>query len=108
MVLINGLYTGVRRYVLPMFPSPCGDYGSYQGTGIAVAQQERQVSVPLRGLWFLSGNTQSTHSPIHDKNSMFPSPCGDYGSYRQDAQCFNGRLEGKVSVPLRGLWFLSF
>lgn len=37
----------------------------------------------------------------------FPSPCGDYGSYRQhyDYKCIPRNQE--VSVPLRGLWFLS-
>ena len=37
------------------------------------------VSVPLRGLWFLS------LEPEYDKYDKytfkFPSPCGDYGSY---------------------------
>ena len=112
-----------------MFPSPCGDYGSY----------------PL----------QADANELFA--SLFPSPCGDYGSYRcfDDADrvvvedCFRplagimvlikgpegrGRnssptgfrplagimvlitgnrhtdetsLVKRVSVPLRGLWFLS-
>ena len=41
-----------------------------------------QVSVPLRGLWFLSIQTRI----IEDVNDYdeFPSPCGDYGSYLRD------------------------
>ena len=34
-------------------------------------------SVPLRGLWFLS--VQSDNDEM--KEAVFPSPCGDYGSY---------------------------
>ena len=36
------------------------------------------VSVPLRGLWFLSA-----HGPLEweKMTDEFPSPCGDYGSY---------------------------
>ncbi len=37
------------------------------------------VSVPLRGLWFLSSKRR-----IEDRQTQgdeFPSPCGDYGSY---------------------------
>ena len=37
-----------------------------------------KVSVPLRGLWFLSlGFDSNAPFPFE----MFPSPCGDYGSY---------------------------
>ena len=37
------------------------------------------ISVPLRGLWFLSREDDN-----HDRRrkEKFPSPCGDYGSYR--------------------------
>ena len=35
------------------------------------------VSVPLRGLWFLSWEN-SCDIPLFE---WFPSPCGDYGSY---------------------------
>ena len=41
-----------------MFPSPCGDYGSYHKIG-------KQ--------WFL-----------YAKYQAFPSPCGDYGSYLEN------------------------
>ncbi len=87
------------------------------------------VSVPLRGLWFLSRNGEITM--IRHYWHKFPSPCGDYGSYRRQ-HCYQVHREGKsfrplagimvliignhekgrhnnikVSVPLRGLWFLS-
>ena len=40
---------------------------------------DRQISVPLRGLWFLS-MLEEVKDVILD---IFPSPCGDYGSYRR-------------------------
>ena len=86
------------------FPSPCGDYGSYHLESCNDWEWKRQVSVPLRGLWFLS-----THLIISMKRCLktFPSPCGDYGSYPDLG--LNPNNDGKiiVSVPLRGLWFLS-
>ena len=38
---------------------------------------EPHVSVPLRGLWFLSRQQHDEQG----KGIVFPSPCGDYGSY---------------------------
>ena len=38
---------------------------------------------------------------------MFPSPCGDYGSYRHLVAEREVHMLIQVSVPLRGLWFLS-
>ncbi len=158
------------------FPSPCGDYGSYRHgtrsycsfklesfrplagimvliakTASLITSAETLVSVPLRGLWFLSGREkvmrkevyesfrplagimvlinligddlayllQQFPSPCGDYGSYpasspdkawfcnsFPSPCGDYGSYHISTR--NGsRPLLIVSVPLRGLWFLS-
>jgi hypothetical protein len=44
---------------------------------------------------------------IITKQTMFPSPCGDYGSYLLN-ECLPLRYDVRVvSVPLRGLWFLS-
>ena len=37
-----------------------------------------EVSVPLRGLWFLSIFYGKQEKSNH---RLFPSPCGDYGSY---------------------------
>ena len=39
------------------------------------------VSVPLRGLWFLS-NRFVRHIALSFRILSFPSPCGDYGSYQ--------------------------
>ena len=38
------------------------------------------VSVPLRGLWFLS--ILFAQEICFSEPCKFPSPCGDYGSYR--------------------------
>ena len=65
--------------IINRFPSPCGDYGSYQALGVD-------------DKWF--------------SFRLFPSPCGDYGSYR-DMFGLKSQLAQSVSVPLRGLWFLS-
>ena len=87
-----------------MFPSPCGDYGSYPHGKNASQNRQGQVSVPLRGLWFLS-RVLSTFSV--SKSSLFPSPCGDYGSYQLRKHPKEWLHTHFVSVPLRGLWFLS-
>ena len=60
------------------FPSPCGDYGSYRGIYMCVIA-------------------------VYE----FPSPCGDYGSYRRPFPSHRKRRQIYISVPLRGLWFLS-
>ena len=39
---------------LTKFPSPCGDYGSYRQKVMQSMESFYTVSVPLRGLWFLS------------------------------------------------------
>ena len=112
------------------FPSPCGDYGSYRhGLWHWLVRRREAVSVPLRGLWFLSNlmNLCATPrpwkfpSPCGDYGSYlkltrelrvhglvaFPSPCGDYGSYLYVVTTLTSRGAYPVSVPLRGLWFLS-
>ena len=60
------------------FPSPCGDYGSYLFAGTWVEEYKDEISVPLRGLWFLS---QALRRRLIALRLKFPSPCGDYGSY---------------------------
>ena len=87
------------------------------------------VSVPLRGLWFLSKTRKNKSSfpswgfpsPYGDYGSyqrklfkrmasavaLFPSPYGDYGSYQYCPYGINVSYDSMVSVPLRGLWFLS-
>ena len=77
MVLI-GIHFLRKAQAEKIFPSPCGDYGSYQYVIDGIAYT-RILSVPLRGLWFLS-------------------PTQSFRGYYQS---------GFLSVPLRGLWFLS-
>ena len=104
MVLIAARVRKYRKKKKALFPSPCGDYGSYLPmavygcfsgiisfrplAGIMVLIKDTathyylayiRVSVPLRGLWFLS-------------------PTQSFRGYYQS---------GFLSVPLRGLWFLS-
>ena len=67
--------------------------------------RKQYVSVPLRGLWFLSAEQDQAVGPFPLR---FPSPYGDYGSYLYREKVDDERLIGLlVSVPLRGLWFLS-
>ena len=62
------------------FPSPYGDCGSYlRDSEEQATVQSRHVSVPLRGLWFLSVLKTAFNANFEIK---FPSPYGDYGSYR--------------------------
>ena len=68
----------MEERVKKQFPSPCGDYGSYLGHGQPKSGRAL-VSVPLRGLWFLSRKEEKNMATYEDI----------------------------VSVPLRGLWFLS-
>ena len=111
------------------FPSPCGDYGSYQNIMTMLKKTTYTVSVPLRGLWFLSYYSVDINDDeiadvsvplrglwfLSDSQGFtpicvqkkFPSPCGDYGSYRNCIGQYKKQGAVKVSVPLRGLWFLS-
>ena len=68
-----------RKWLLEKFPSPCGDYGSYRTASRHYWLYDGTVSVPLRGLWFLSGECFFVCGRCL---VVFPSPCGDYGSYR--------------------------
>ena len=61
------------------FPSPYGDYGSYPDDLGCIGQDA----------------------------SWFPSPYGDYGSYLRKGGIEYEKIYVEVSVPLRGLWFLS-
>ena len=107
-----------------MFPSPYGDCGSYRLmkkddikpgltsfrplTGIVVLINivamelmfpTQVVSVPLRGLWFLSSKMRTaTISSILE----FPSPYGDCGSY-QIKRKFKKVLDKRCFRPLTGI-----
>ena len=78
MVLISYMIAP-DMHNLPQFPSPYGDYGSYLAHG---------------------------GSRVYELTTGFPSPYGDYGSYQAIAKA-EDKSVGQVSVPLRGLWFLS-
>ena len=131
IIIINILPTRGTATIELLFsyPSPCGDYGSYQlGISKSLYEKIEYVSVPLRGLWFLSIDDfadalkrfNQFPSPCGDYGSYrlgkagnlptdetrFPSPCGDYGSYHEDDDDVLFE-DVAVSVPLRGLWFLS-
>ena len=84
------------------FPSPCGDYGSY------LNKRKRRDDVlyrfrPLAGIMVLI----LINSIQLFFQGSFPSPCGDYGSYLLNIPATFGIPDDLVSVPLRGLWFLS-
>ena len=61
------------------------------------------LSVPLRGLWFLSKH----HDNVKEKHLHLSVPLRDYGSYLHYYYHEYAQSEEQVSVPLRGLWFLS-
>ena len=50
---------------------------------VGSGRRTERVSVPLRGLWFLSLNNIKVDG---DYSIEFPSPCGDYGSYQAEKQ----------------------
>ena len=79
MVLIEVKNFIDKYYRLYEFPSPYGDYGSYRRWLNQSLFASSNVSVPLRGLWFLSADSHEVML----------------------------QLRRVVSVPLRGLWFLS-
>ena len=47
-----------------------------------IEEKREMVSVPLRGLWFLSRIIDDVND--YDEFMEFPSPCGDYGSYQRN------------------------
>ena len=112
-----------------MFPSPYGDYGSYRGEAPPQRTRFERRFRPLTGIMVLINFV-----PIVSMKStlyVFPSPYGDYGSYLVvikevsrgkylrfrpltgimvliDKYIYRiGNEVVGVSVPLRGLWFLS-
>ena len=102
MVLIAGIPPSVSNGS-SWFPSPCGDYGSYLPVVVGNAHEPLVVSVPLRGLWFLS--QKSRRSSLTLWRSFRPLA----GIMVLISIRFMARKDGPagVSVPLRGLWFLS-
>ena len=109
------------------FPSPYGDYGSYHVTIAEQSSQNQNGFRPLTGIMVLIkedairnyvenmgfpspygdyGSYQSSIQPFSWYRSLFPSPYGDYGSYQGNSVNERSTIIN-VSVPLRGLWFLS-
>ena len=110
MVLIRMIlyaYEKVKLLSVPLrgyFPSPCGDYGSYLFVF-------RQGSVFRRPLFPSPCGDYGSYLFVFRQGSvfrrpLFPSPCGDYGSYQKHLH-YRRRRIAELSVPLRGLWFLS-
>ena len=60
----------------------------------------KDVSVPLRGMWF---EMQIVLVAIKAGNDKFPSPYGECGL--KSKELLLSRKQSKVSVPLRGMWF---
>ena len=87
------------------FPSPCGDYGSYHVVN-AVNSYDGYFEFPSPCGDYGSYQLERVRGCLH-KNDKFPSPCGDYGSYLLSTEYITQEEMKKVSVPLRGLWFLS-
>ena len=90
--------------ILSLFPSPCGDYGSYQHTSRDDRTLTTSVSVPLRGLWFLSKGGVGRCIKVGPKSFRPLAGIMVLINYRKVLLMV---LTEKVSVPLRGLWFLS-
>ena len=65
------------------FPSPCGDYGSYQKKRLPGTKITQSGFRPLAGIMVLIHFVQVRQ--VDDLDAQFPSPCGDYGSYRRPA-----------------------
>ena len=61
------------------------------------------VSVPLRGLWFLSTAHRNTTLV---KQLWFPSPCGDYGSYLRPSLYTSVSTSFTSFRPLAGIMVL--
>ena len=68
-----------------------------------VSYIDKEVSVPLRGLWFLS---RENNDPRKKYMTVSVPLRGLWFLSSDDDAIFNEDYE-EVSVPLRGLWFLS-
>ena len=130
MVLINELDLS-NIYSAVKFPSPCGDYGSYLNLSGMVCVNFRKGFRPLAGimvlihelttlLWMqgIDGFRPLAGIMVLISYSVERGCSGPYTSFRPLAGIMvliladEGRAEFRdaqaaVSVPLRGLWFLS-
>ena len=67
------------KNIYAQFPSPCGDYGSYRITTITNTLKVKSSFRPLAGIMVLI-DLEALEMCYDDV--QFPSPCGDYGSYQ--------------------------
>ena len=122
------MYTSVRRYVL--FPSPCGDYGSYllcyilfivakkllgfrplAGIMVLIKLKEMLINQmyemgfrPLAGIMVLICFDNLSYAPLH----VSFRPLAGIMVLIYTVKKVVDIADGVVSVPLRGLWFLSW
>ena len=104
MVLID-VTDIINDYCEKKFPSPYGDYGSYQLPLVSLRNLSLISFRPLTGIMVLI--TGSHRLAALREIEEFPSPYGDYGSYHVVSSRNIRKCKKQVSVPLRGLWFLS-
>ena len=96
----------IKRECEKGFPSPCGDYGSYPFLKMLLLPFSHSlVSVPLRGLWFLSH--YDFRSPYATQLGEGFRPLAGIMVLIRMAEIRKRCRNKGVSVPLRGLWFLS-
>ena len=86
----------------PEFPSPCGDYGSYRRRRIFLRICRARISVPLRGLWFLSERTKVNESLIVRDFRPLAGIMVLIGTYRRNT----GRNPRHDFRPLAGIMVL--
>ena len=103
MVLIKDLRNRSRGPIRS-FPSPCGDYGSYRNEIQSVRSLTRHCFRPLAGIMVLITFFFCGHS-----NQLLKSfrPLAGIMVLINVSNWLNECFLRRVSVPLRGLWFLS-
>ena len=87
------------------FPSPCGDYGSYQ-----YSVHTEYVTYDFEKFPSPCGDYGSYRHPVMDRHHhligwRFPSPCGDYGSYLKEGSYVDGKGNNSFR-PLAGIMVL--
>ena len=88
-----------------MFPSPCGDYGSYPFRLLCCLKPLVHSFRPLAGIMVLINSTVT--SIFTNMTASFRPLAGIMVLITRLKKWEEGNGNA-VSVPLRGLWFLSF
>ena len=84
------------------FPSPYGDYGSYQLEGVIMENMKLKFPSPYGDY----GSYHHGYSKRVSKETLaFPSPYGDYGSYLNHVYCMTGGRLQRFR-PLTGIMVL--